>query len=135
MRRGQAEVIGALLLVTIAVLMWLGFWSWFYPQMQTYQQRVKIEESVAKRSLGEYVLVEILYRNPAGRICAYVTNTGDYETRVVSLYFNDTLVWSGEIPLKVGESAEIETPLTASGTYRVKVCTLYNCFEVIDYAP
>ncbi len=132
---GQAEIIGALLLVVIATLMWLGFWSWFYPQMQTYQQRIKIEESTVRRSLGEYVLVEILYKNEAGKICAYITNTGDYETSIVSLYFNDTLVWSGKIPLKVGESIEIETPLTSSGTYRVKVCTLYNCFEVIDYVP
>lgn len=132
---GQAEIIGALLLVVIATLMWLGFWSWFYPQMQIYQQRIEIEESTVRRSLGEYVLVEILYRNAAGRICAYITNTGDYETNIVSLYFNDTLVWNGKIPLKVGESIEIETPLTSGGTYRVKVCTLYNCFEVIDYVP
>lgn len=135
MRRGQVEVIGALLLIVIVTLMWLGFWTWFYPRIQGYQQRIKREEIGVRRSLGEYVLVEILYKNDEGYVCAYVTNTGDYEATVVSLYLNDTLVWSGNIHLRVGESAVIVTNVTESGVFHVRVCTLSNCYEAVDYVP
>lgn len=133
-RAGQAETIGAILLVVVAVAVWAAAWGFFYPVYQQLSQRVERERLVAEKGLREYLLLERLYVDQ-GKVCAYITNTGDVETELVSLYFNDTLVWSGYLDLKVGQSAQVCTPLTSKGTYRVKACSYTGCFEGVDYVP
>ena len=132
--QGQAEVIGAVLLLVIVVALWAIAWNIFYPTYQQASQRLERERLLAEKGLREYILVERIYLEN-GHICAWVTNTGDVQTELVSLYLNDTLAWSGYIDLKTGSSTEVCTSLTTKATYRVKACSYTNCFEVTDYVP
>jgi flagellin-like protein len=132
--KGQAEVIGAILLLVIAVALWAAAWNLFYPTYQQASQRLERERLLAEKGLKEYLLVERIYLNN-GHVCAWVTNTGDVQTELASLYLNNTLAWSGYIDVKAGASIEVCTNFTQRATYRVKVCSYTNCFEVTDYVP
>lgn len=114
--------------------LWAIAWNVFQPTFQQAMQRIDRERLLAERGLREYLLVELLYVNSStGTLCAYVSNTGDVSSEVVSLYLNGSLAWSGYAPLRAGEAKPVCTGARSTGTYNVRVCSYTNCFEVRDY--
>ncbi len=135
--RGQAEIIGALLLVAIVMVLWSLFWIWFYPQYEAYRGSVTRAREEAVRSLKENIVIEILVYNGDTTGKVYISNLGGVETTVYSVYLNNTLVWDGEAKLRVGEGTWINfnwinVPDPYNKVYYVKVCTLYSCYEVVE---
>jgi flagellin-like protein len=65
--QGQAEVIGAVLLLVIAVTLWATAWNMFYPTYQQASQRIEQERLLAEKGLREYNYTKNIYPNSRRR--------------------------------------------------------------------
>ena len=133
-RRGQTQVVESILLVMITVALWTMIWVWFYPSYTGMVQGLTRQLSYYEFSLKERIVIE--YVNYTGStLDVYLTNTGEVELYIGSIYVNNTLVWSGSEKLNVDDFKQIEVNGYALGgeVLVVKVCSLRgNCWEVVE---
>ena len=132
--KGQSQVVESVLLVMITVALWTIVWVWFYPSYTGMVQGLSRQLSYYEFSLKENLVIE--YVNYSGSVLnVYITNTGDVEFYIGSIYVNDTLVWSGSEKIKVDEFKRMNiSPYTLDGkVLRIKICSLRgNCWAVIE---
>lgn len=141
--RGQVQVLESMLLLFIVVTLWVLVWIWFYPQYWESYRTIEAEVLESKLEMGERILVENVLFGESGStpdIRVFLSNVGDVDALVGSLYLNDSLVWSGELRLLAGETSWLNSTTSStceSGRLcRVKVCTVRgNCWEVRVRAP
>jgi len=130
--KGQAEVMGALLLAVLVTLAFIGLWTWFYPRYLEWGRRLDEELLESEMMASERIVVERV-KEVVGGLRVYLTNTGEVELEVVSIYVNDTRAWDGELRLRVGESVDLEVEASHGELYRIKVCSMRgNCWEVVE---
>jgi len=133
-RRGQTQVVESILLVMITVALWTVIWIWFYPSYTGMVQGLTRQLNYYELSIGEWIVIE--YVNYSGdSLYVYLTNTGEVELYLGSIYVNNTLVWSGSEKVRVDEFKCI--PVTdytlGGGVLVIKICSLRgNCWKAVE---
>ncbi|MCD6457604.1 MAG: hypothetical protein J7K82_02030 [Thermoproteales archaeon] len=133
-KRGQTQVVETVLLIMITIALWTVIWTWFYPMYIGTIQDMGRHLLGYEMALKERVIIEYVNYTDS-TLTVFITNTGDVEVEIGSLYVNDTLVWSDVEKIKVDEMKR----LTVSGytlggeVLVVKACSLRgNCWQVVE---
>lgn len=134
-KHGQVQVVEAVLLTLITVSLWTLIWIWFYPSYMSIISEVERRLSIQERIEREWIVVEYVNFDEDS-ISLYITNTGDIQLDIGSIYVNGTLVWSGEEKLLVDESTTIEFEYSViEGLYFFRICSSRGrCWEVKERA-
>jgi len=62
-----------------------------------------------------------------------VTNTGDVALRVLAVYVNESLAWSGALDLAPGANSLLTVNAPCGSRYLVKVCSARgNCWSFLE---
>ena len=133
-KRGQTQVVETVLLVMITIALWTVIWMWFYPMYIGAIQDMGRYLLGYEMALKEWVVIEYVNYTDS-TLTVFITNTGDVEVEIGSLYVNDTIVWSGVEKIKVDEIKRLTvSDFTLGGEVLVvKACSLRgNCWEVIE---
>jgi len=132
MRRGQAEVVAALLMTVVVVGGFALLWLWLYPRYLEWERSVSEAALAARAAAGERVVVELL-RCSGGVANITLLSTGSVGVRVAAVYVNETLVWSGSLYLAPGQRGSVVVGLPCGSLYRVKVCSSRgSCWTYVE---
>jgi len=122
-RLGQANIVGALLLLVIVVSMWCLVWIWIYPTLELFKEYYP--EPRLKELSYEHLIIEDVWVR--GDECiVYVYNAGEIEITLSAIYINHIQVWKGQMKLEVGEgvSLVLKVPPGEGDVKTLKVVTL-----------
>ncbi|MEM4873017.1 MAG: hypothetical protein QXY35_06135, partial [Thermofilaceae archaeon] len=130
--RGEAEVVAVLLTTLVVVGGFAVLWVWLYPRYLWWERRFTESAQAAREAARERVVVELV-RCRNGFLEVDVTCTGDIGVRIVSVYFNESLVWSGSLYIAPGERKTIATSRQCAPQLVVKVCSARgNCWSFVE---
>lgn len=130
--RGEAEVVAALLTTLLVVGGFALLWIWLYPRYLSWERGILDSAQAAREAARERVVVE-LARCVGGSVSVVVTSTGDIGVRVVSVYVNESLAWSGSLYIAPGEYRTIVTSARCGRLLRLKVCSSRgNCWSFLE---
>lgn len=103
-RLGQANIVGALLLLVIVVSAWCLIWIWVYPILESFKE---YHPGPRLKELSyEYLIIEDVWVK-GGECVVYVYNAGEIEATLSAIYINHIQVWKGQVELKVGEGVSL----------------------------
>ena len=129
---GEAEVVAALLMAVVVVGGFALLWLWLYPSYVGWEQRASRSMLEARLAARERVVVERV-KCAGGGLNVVVLNTGDIALRVLAVYVNESLVWSGSLNLAPGASAAVTASAACGNLYLVKVCSARgNCWSFLE---
>jgi len=130
--RGEAEVVAALLMAVVVVGGFALLWLWLYPSYLSWEQRASRAMLEARLAARERVVVERV-KCAGGGVSVFVTNTGDVALRVLAVYVNESLAWSGSLDLTPSASAVVAASSPCGNVYLVKVCSARgNCWSFLE---
>ena len=130
--RGETEVVAALLMAAVVVGGFALLWLWLYPSYAAWEQRASRALLEARLAARERVVVERVKCAGSG-LNVVVLNTGDVALRVLAVYVNESLAWSGALDLAPGESGSVLASAACGRTYLVKVCSARgNCWGFLE---
>jgi len=86
----------------------------------------------ARLAARERVVVERV-KCAGGALSVVVLNTGDVVLRVLAVYMNESLAWSGALDLAPGANSLVTVSAPCGRLYLVKVCSARgNCWSFLE---
>ncbi len=102
--KGQANVLGAMLLLTIVITLWCVVWMWVFPILEDLS-KVLIKPRLSELLVEDLIIEDVWVRDTQCTI--YIYNIGEVEVTVSAIYINHILVWKGELLIGIGEGVSI----------------------------
>lgn len=129
MRRGQSEVVAALLMTLILVLAFTLLWLYLYPRYLRTEQEVERSVLQARLQASEQLVLAQVSNWTSG-LNLTVVNTGDVDVTLRAAYINETMAWSGHVLIPPGQATTITvSPPPKGALLLVKLCTTRgNCW-------
>jgi hypothetical protein len=130
--QGEVEAIAALLMAVVVVGGFALLWVWLYPSYLSWEQRASRTLLEARLAARERLVVERVKCAGAG-LKVSITNTGDVALRVLAVYVNESLAWSGALDLAPGANSLVTASASCGRFYLVKVCSARgNCWSFLE---
>lgn len=112
MSKGQANVLGVMLLLVMVIALWSMVWMWALPIIED------IKTTLIKSRFSELIVEELIIEDVwvRGSECTiYVYNIGEVKATISAIYVNHILAWKGQITVDVGEGTSITFDLPSDG--------------------
>lgn len=106
--RGQANVLGAMILLTIIIILWSMVWMWVMPILD--ELRGILTHTRINELIDESLIIEDVWVYN-GNCTIYIYNDGKIEATISAIYINHILTWKGEITLEVGQGINLTVKL------------------------
>ena len=130
--RGEAEIVAALLMAVVVVSGFALLWLWLYPSYSSWEQQAFRSMLEARLAARERLVVERM-KCAGGALSVAILNTGDVALRVLAVYVNESLAWSGVLDLAPGANSLITVSTPCGRLYLVKVCSARgNCWSFLE---
>jgi len=100
LRKAQANIIGAMLLVTIVSAIWCLVWIWIYPTLETLKESLP-EPRIVELTMEKLIIEDVWVKN--NECIIYIYNCGEIEATISAVYINHIQVWKGNIEIGIGK--------------------------------